>query len=138
MLAFYFSAVFKTITRTLYGHRMQHPYYTRYVILYLYICSCFFADRALEQALRGGGWVSLPSPHGADQPVSLLHRGLRSGQLRSAVTIAIHNCRDHNNSIIPEGVRCQTFSFSFFPCSADHERDWPPCKVVFSGWQPIR
>ena len=31
------------------------------------------------------------------------------------------------------GVRCQTFSFSFFPCSADHERDWPPCKVVFFG-----
>ena len=24
------------------------------------------------------------------------------------------------------------FSF-FFPCSADHERDWPPCKVVFFG-----
>ena len=24
-------------------------------------------------------------------------------------------------------------SFSFFPCSADHERDWPPCKVVFFG-----
>ena len=22
------------------------------------------------------------------------------------------------------------------PCSADHERDWPPCKVVFSGWRP--
>ena len=22
------------------------------------------------------------------------------------------------------------FLFSF-PCSADHERDWPPCKVVF-------
>ena len=31
------------------------------------------------------------------------------------------------------GVRCQTFSFSFFPCSADHERDWPPRKVVFFG-----
>ena len=30
------------------------------------------------------------------------------------------------------------FLFSF-PCSADHERDWPPCKVsFFSGWQPIR
>ena len=29
--------------------------------------------------------------------------------------------------------RCQTFSFLFFPCSADHERDWPPCKVVFFG-----
>ena len=30
--------------------------------------------------------------------------------------------------------RCQTFFFLFFfPCSADHERDWPPCKVVFSG-----
>ena len=25
------------------------------------------------------------------------------------------------------------FFFSFFPCSADHERDWPPCKVVFFG-----
>ena len=24
-------------------------------------------------------------------------------------------------------------STSFFPCSADHERDWPPCKVVFFG-----
>ena len=23
--------------------------------------------------------------------------------------------------------------FFFFPCSADHERDWPPCKVVFFG-----
>ena len=31
------------------------------------------------------------------------------------------------------GWRCQTFFFSFFPCSADHERDWPPCKVVFFG-----
>ena len=31
------------------------------------------------------------------------------------------------------GVRCQTFYFYFFPCSADHERDWPPCIVVFSG-----
>ena len=31
------------------------------------------------------------------------------------------------------GVRCQTFSSSFFPCSADHERDWPPCEVVFFG-----
>ena len=30
------------------------------------------------------------------------------------------------------GGRCQTFFF-FFPCSADHERDWPPCKVVFFG-----
>ena len=25
------------------------------------------------------------------------------------------------------------FFFLFFPCSADHERDWPPCKVVFFG-----
>ena len=30
------------------------------------------------------------------------------------------------------GVRCQTFSNVLFPCS-DHERDWPPCKVVFIG-----
>ena len=25
------------------------------------------------------------------------------------------------------------FFFFFSPCSADHERDWPPCKVVFFG-----
>ena len=25
------------------------------------------------------------------------------------------------------------FIFLFFPCSADHERDWAPCKVVFFG-----
>ena len=31
------------------------------------------------------------------------------------------------------GGRCQTFYFYFFPCSADHERNWPPCKVVFFG-----
>ena len=23
--------------------------------------------------------------------------------------------------------------FLFYPCSVDHERDWPPCKVVFFG-----
>ena len=31
------------------------------------------------------------------------------------------------------GGRCQTFFSFFFPCSADDERDWPPCKVVFFG-----
>ena len=35
------------------------------------------------------------------------------------------------------GEGCQTFFFfSFFlfpPCSADHERDWPPCVCVFSS-----
>ena len=30
------------------------------------------------------------------------------------------------------------FRLFSFPCSAHNERDWPPCKVVFSGWQPIR
>ena len=29
------------------------------------------------------------------------------------------------------GVHCQTFFF--FRCSADHERDWSPCKVVSFG-----
>ena len=29
------------------------------------------------------------------------------------------------------GGRCQTVLF--FPCSAEHERDWPPCQVVFFG-----
>ena len=31
------------------------------------------------------------------------------------------------------GSALPDFFFSFFPCSADHERDWPPCKVVFFG-----
>ena len=32
------------------------------------------------------------------------------------------------------GGRCQTFFLSFFFLySADRERDWPPCKVVFFG-----
>ena len=28
------------------------------------------------------------------------------------------------------GYAARLILFSF-PCSADHERDWPPCKVVF-------
>ena len=33
-----------------------------------------------------------------------------------------------------EGLRWQTFSILFSPlCSAHHERDWPPCKVIFFG-----
>ena len=32
------------------------------------------------------------------------------------------------------GGRCQTFfNIIIFPCSADHERDWPPCEAVFFG-----
>ena len=30
-------------------------------------------------------------------------------------------------------VTARFFFFFFSPCSADHERDWPPCKVVFLG-----
>ena len=30
------------------------------------------------------------------------------------------------------GYAARLFFLLFsFPCSADHERDWPPCKVVF-------
>ena len=29
------------------------------------------------------------------------------------------------------GGGCAANLFVCFPCSADHERDWPPCKVVF-------
>ena len=32
-----------------------------------------------------------------------------------------------------EGALPELFILFFFPCSADHERDWPPCKVVFFG-----
>ena len=30
------------------------------------------------------------------------------------------------------------FILLYFPCSEDHEQDWPPCSVVFGGRQPIR
>ena len=33
------------------------------------------------------------------------------------------------------GAASHFFSSSY---SADHERDWPPCKSDFSGWQPTR
>ena len=42
-----------------------------------------------------------------------------------------------NSHIIEQGWggwRAARFSLLFsFPCSANHERDWPPCKVVFFG-----
>ena len=31
------------------------------------------------------------------------------------------------------GMLPDFFLLFSFPCSADHERDWPPCKVVFFG-----
>ena len=31
------------------------------------------------------------------------------------------------------GYAARLFVLLSFPCSADHERDWPPCKVVFFG-----
>ena len=41
-------------------------------------------------------------------------------------------------SYLPQCVSL-IFSRIYFSCSTDHEWwDWPPCKVVFSGWQPIR
>ena len=32
-----------------------------------------------------------------------------------------------------EGAARLFFFFFLFPCSADHERDWTRCKVVFFG-----
>ena len=31
------------------------------------------------------------------------------------------------------GDTARLFLFFFLPCSVDHERDWPPCKVFFFG-----
>ena len=40
---------------------------------------------------------------------------------------------------VSEGYHRGVFLLLIFPCSADHEeRDWPPWKVIFPGWQPIR
>ena len=38
-----------------------------------------------------------------------------------------------------EGIVARLFTLYYFvfPCSADQEKDWLPCKVVFSGWQAI-
>ena len=41
-----------------------------------------------------------------------------------------------NRNPRPASAHCHTFFFFFFfffACSADHERDWPPYKVVFLG-----
>ena len=35
------------------------------------------------------------------------------------------------------GGALSDFFVFVFPYSADHEWDWPPCKVDFSGWRPI-
>ena len=31
------------------------------------------------------------------------------------------------------GYAARLFLSFFFPCSSDHERDWPPCEIVFFG-----
>ena len=45
---------------------------------------------------------------------------------------------DFNFNFLPNkqrggGALPDFFFILFFPCSADHERDWPPCKVVVFG-----
>ena len=41
-----------------------------------------------------------------------------------------------NGGVGGGGYAARLFLLFSFPCSADHEeRDWPRCKVVFSGWQ---
>ena len=36
------------------------------------------------------------------------------------------------------GGAARLFFLFSFSCSADHEWEWPPCKRVLSGWQPVR
>ena len=43
--------------------------------------------------------------------------------------ISINNEHRRRGGALPD----YDFFCSFFPCSADHQRDWPPCKVVFFG-----
>ena len=38
-----------------------------------------------------------------------------------------------NTLPVPLSLYLAARLFFFFPCSADHERDWPRCKVVFFG-----
>ena len=41
--------------------------------------------------------------------------------------------RDGFGRPIPRQPTARLFLLFSFPCSADHERDWPPCKVFFFG-----
>ena len=50
----------------------------------------------------------------------------------SCPCMGIHVSVQNNGGFLP-GIYTRLFLFSFFPCPADHERDWPPCKVVFLG-----
>ena len=70
----------------------------------------------------------------------LLHADRRKGMAWAAQTLLSFQCRAKFYFSPSEqgGVCCQISFVLSFSCSADHGRDWPPCQVVFSGWQPIR
>ena len=87
------------------------------------VCLALGADRGSYQASRARN-VRVANPAG--RPVEVL-----------GVYGLCERCgRRRTKGVRGPYMRCQTF-FCFPVHSADHERDWPPCKVSFSGWQPM-
>ena len=75
----------------------------------------------------------------------------RQSRLWSQSGTKVNGSHDGDNPLLrPSGIQIATMSYAALQAmaptniktvhqtSADHERDWPPCKVVFSGWQPMR
>ena len=58
---------------------------------------------------------------------------LRQGLIVTLSHIYIYIYFLRTSSARGGGDAARLFFLLFFPCSADHERDWPPCKVVFFG-----
>ena len=69
------------------------------------------------------------------------NRLTRDGTAGPVAQDDISGAHEDRKSVIFSPFLAYTIILYIFPCSAaDHERDWlpPPCKVVFSGGQPIR
>ena len=65
-----------------------------------------------------------------------VNSSIHAGGVQQSVLVAyctfVYNIRLYTTSLYLLSTTARLFFF-FFPCSADHERDWPPCKVVFFG-----
>ena len=52
--------------------------------------------------------------------------------------LVVRKTQKYMSRLLYESMELEYDYCTSIPCSADHERDWPSCKVVLSGWQPLR